>query len=474
MSSTFGALNTAFTGLTAARRGMELAGHNIANANTEGYTRQRVNLSGVSAPANAGLFTSKPGAGQGVSVDQIARLGDVFADAQVRSTAAAAGSAGVRAEALASIETTLREPGKDGLAAKMDDFWGAWGDVSNQPGEAAPAAVLLQNAATLSAQIGNGYAELDGQWTSTRAKTAGMVDDLNLAASQIAALNGQIRSTLNAGGTANELMDQRNLLAASVASLAGGAVREKGDGTIDVLVGGNTIVSGADARTVKMAGSFVMGGAAASPAQLEWADKPGQPLALSGGKLAGALTVLAPASGGTGGAIAEAAEAFNALAQKLAADVNAAHQAGATPDGTTGLNFFTFKAGVPAAQGLSVVPTSAAEIAAGTPGKGGLDGSNADAISQTGSSSTSPNAQWATFVTKLGVTAKSENLQSRLTETAANSASQAQVSGSSVNLDEENINLLANQRAYQASARVYNALDEALDTLINRTGLVGR
>lgn len=474
MSSTFGALNTAFTGMTAARQGMDLAGHNIANANTEGYTRQRVNSTANAAPALTGLFAGKPAVGQGVNVDQIARLGDVFADARVRATASSAGYAEVRASALSSIEATLREPGTDGLSAKLDAFWGSWGDVSNQPGEAAPAAVLLQNAATLSTQISNGYGELDAQWSATRAKTGGMVDDLNIAAGQIAALNGQIRSTLNAGGTANELMDQRAVLAASVASLAGGTVRDKGDGTIDVLVGGNAIVSGTDARTVKLTGAFAMSGAAASPLQLEWADKPGQALALSGGKLAGSLSVLAPASGGTGGPIAEAAEAYNALAQKLATDVNTAHQAGAAPDGTTNLSFFSFKAGVPAAQGLTVVPTSAAQIATGTPGKGAYDGSNADAISRMGASKTSPNAQWAAFVTTVGVHSKAENLQGQLTETAANAAGQALLSTAGVNLDEENINLLANQRAFEASARVYSALDQALDTLINRTGLVGR
>jgi len=474
MSSTFGALNTAFTGMSAARQGMELAGHNIANANTEGYTRQRVNSSGVAAPAQTGLFAGKPAAGQGVTIDQIARLGDVFADAQVRATASSAGYASVRSTALSSIEATLREPGTDGLSAKMDALWASWGDVSNQPGEAAPAAALLQNAATLSAQISSGYGELDSQWTATRAKTGGMVDDLNIATGQIAELNKQIRSTLNAGGTANELIDKRNVLASSVASLAGGTVRDKGDGTIDVLVGGNAIVSGSDAREVKLTGSFTMIGSSTSPVQLEWADKPGQALALDGGQLAGALSVLAPANGGSGGAIAEAAESYNALAQKLTTDVNTLHQAGSTPGGTTGLDFFSLKAGVPAAQGLTVVPTSAADLATGTPGKGAYDGSNADAISRIGQLATSPNAQWSAVVTKIGVTAKAENLQAQLTDTAAASAAQAQQSTAGVSLDEENISLLANQRAFEASSRVYSALDQALDTLINRTGLVGR
>ena len=86
--STFGALNTAYRGLTAAQQGMNVAGQNIANAATEGYTRQRVEQSSIGAPAR-GLFSGGSlQAGQGVSVDSIARLGSSFLDAGVRSAGA--------------------------------------------------------------------------------------------------------------------------------------------------------------------------------------------------------------------------------------------------------------------------------------------------------------------------------------------------------------------------------------------------
>jgi flagellar hook-associated protein 1 FlgK len=69
---------------------------------------------------------------------------------------------------------------------------------------------------------------------------------------------------------------------------------------------------------------------------------------------------------------------------------------------------------------------------------------------------------------------KSELLHSSFDEAASAAAAQAQVSGAGVDFDEENVNILAAQRAYQAAARVMSAIDEALDVLINRTGLVGR
>lgn len=107
--STFGGLNTAYTGLSAANTGLNVTGQNLANVGTEGYTRQRVVTSPAGAPGPAGLFTTPPKPGGGVAVDSIARLGDVFAENRVRSTASTAGYTFIRAEALTDIELNLGE-----------------------------------------------------------------------------------------------------------------------------------------------------------------------------------------------------------------------------------------------------------------------------------------------------------------------------------------------------------------------------
>jgi flagellar hook-associated protein 1 len=473
--STFGALNTAFTGLSAARAAMDTAGQNIANANTEGYTRQRVSSSSVGAPANVGLASSaRPAAGQGVNIDAIARLGDTFLDSRVRSSASQAGYAGARAEALAAIESNLHEPGPDGISSQLHTFWANWGDVANQPDSPTTGGVLLQNATVLTAKISAGYTALDDQWTTTRGAVDTMAFDLNTAASRVAALNGQIRSTLAAGGSANELIDQRSMLATGIAQLAGGSVRPNADGTLDVIVGGNSIVSGTSSRAVTVTGASRLDEAASAPVKLEWADRPGQGVALDGGKIAGTLSVLAPASGGNGGPIAEAAKAYDGFATDLAAAVNAVHRAGTTRTGATGTDFFAFVPGTHPALGLTVKPADATGLAAGAPGAGAYDGSNADLIAQIGAGYGSPDHLWSTIVTGTGVSAKSELLRSELADSVSAAAVQSQLSGAGVDLDEENVNILAAQHAYQAAARVMSAIDEALDTLINRTGIVGR
>ena len=473
--STFSGLNTAYRGLVAARQGIDVVGQNIANANSDGYTRQRVTTSPVPAAGTVGLFRGGIRAGEGVSVDGIARLGDAYLDARVRSSASVAGHWGARAEALTDLEATLNEPGTNGLSAQLSKFWSAWADVSNDAGDAAPANVLLEESSILAARISSGYADVDAQWSGLRLKADSMAAEINDAASKVADLNAAIRSTLAGGGSANELLDQRSVLTTRIAALAGGSTRPLADGTVEVLVGGNSIVTGDAFRPVKLTGSYLMAGASASPPSLEWVDRAGSAIPLEGGELAGVVSMLAPADGsGTGGSIAEAAASYNAFAADLVAQVNAAHRTGSTRAGVTGVDFFAVTAGVPTAQGITVLPTSVDGIAAGAPGAGGFDGSVADLIAQLGVGADSPSTVWAKIVTGIGIATRSNVQQSRVADLAATSAVRTQLATSSVDMDEENVNLLTFQVAYQGAARVLTAVDEMLDVLINRTGLVGR
>ncbi|KRC46906.1 flagellar biosynthesis protein FlgK [Leifsonia sp. Root227] len=473
--STFSGLNTAYTGLVAAKAGLDVVGQNLVNANTQGYTRQRISTSGVPALNQAGLFTGGVRPGQGVSINGVQRLDDATLDARVRTTTALSGYSGTRASALATLEGSLNEPGTNGISTQLQKFWSAWSDVSNQAGEQAPAGVLLGQAGSLVTQISQGYAAVDSQWSALRTNVDGMVTDLNQAASQVADLNGRIRATLAAGGSANELMDRRDVLTTQIANLAGGVVRPLDDGTVDVLIGGNAIVSGTTFNAVQAAGARVMGDATADPVRLEWAHRPGQAIAMEGGAISGAISTLAPAdASGTGGVLAEAAASYNAFAVTLAQRVNDLHRTGTTSTGATGLDFFAIDATKPAALGLSVVPTTVGQIATGTPGAGGSDGSLAGAIAQLGTGPNAIDKQWSAFVVRVGVASKSEQQQASLADLASKGAVNAQLSNSSVDLDEENMNMLAFQHAYQGAARVMTAVDEALDVLINHTGLVGR
>jgi len=470
--STFGSLATAYSGLAAARAGIDVTGQNIANAGTAGYTRQRVSQSSIPAAQTGFVRGTAALAGQGVSVDGIARLASLTLDAGVRVASGSSAYADARAAALSALENGLNEPGDDGLASKLDAFWSSWSELSTHPDDPGAASAVIGAAKTVASALASGSKAIDTQWSTVRGTVDGQVQQLNSAASQVADLNGRIRTALASGGNANELLDQRDQLTEQIASLAGGTVRQNADGTVDVLIGGNAIVQGTDARSVALGGGQRLADGAA--VTLTWTSGTAGAVSLSGGSIGGNLSLLAPVTAnGTGGALAEASASYDQVATKLATAVNAVHATGTTPTGATGTPFFSLTAGVPAAQGLGVVPTDGSGLATRN-AAGELDDSFADALSRLGTAPDGADRSWATFVAGVGTASRSASSESTLTGLALTNARTQQQSSAGVDLDEENVNLLSYQHAYQGAARVLTAVDEMLDTIINRTGIVGR
>lgn len=467
--STFAGLQVAASGLAAARAGMNVTGQNIANETTTGYTRQRIDQTSVAAPGTAAAWGSGLSAGGGVAVTGIARLGDEVLDARVRDALSASGFWSTRAAAAGAAEAVLAEPTKDGLAANLNRFWAGWSDLANTP-EPAAAQVVLTNASVLAAQIASGYDSVVGQWSDLRAQVDRQIADVNVTAAQVATLNGQIRTALQSGRSANELIDQRNVLAQQLSTVVGATGRLEDDGTMTLRLDGNALVAGDSSRALAVTGPREM----TDPARITiaWTDRADVPVAVTGGSLGGALSVLAPAS--EGGTLAAVADAYNAVATSLAAAVNGIHRSGQTATGAAGGDFFSVDATGPAARGLRVVPTGLDQLALAAPGAGALDSSIADRISVLATSPTGPSATWSSFVTGFGVAVGGDVQRADTADRSAIAAISGQQSQASVDGDEETINLLKYQTAYQAAARVLTAVDEALDLLINRVGLVGR
>ncbi|MFK3676392.1 flagellar hook-associated protein FlgK [Microbacterium sp. NPDC090218] len=468
--STFSGLNTAASGLAAARRGMDVVGQNIANQKTEGYTRQRVQTSAIAAIAQTGRFSVGAQPGHGVSIDGVARLGDALLDARVRDSLAASGYWSTRAVAATTIEASLAEPTENGLASRLSKFWSGWQDLANTPDSGAAASSILESAKELASQIAGGYRTVAGQWNDARAAADRTVTQVNAAADQIAVLNGEIRDALASGRSANELLDQRSILAQNVARMSGAAATVESDGTMTVRIGGNALVSGSDARHLVLNGPATID--AGQRFTVSWESAPDLAASIDGGELGGSLAILAPAA--DGGMLAQLASMYDAVATKLADTLNAQHRAGVTSSGQPGGDFFTVPPTGSAALGLRVAVTAPSDLALAAPGAGAWDATNADLISQIGRSATSPDALWSDHVTRFGVATAADVQRAKVSDAAAVSAVGAQQSVAAVDGDEETISLLTYQTAYQAAARVMTAVDEALDVLINRTGLVGR
>jgi flagellar hook-associated protein 1 FlgK len=471
--SSFAGLSTALSSLIAQRQALEVAGQNVSNANTPGYTRQRVEMQAVQALSAPTMFSSTVGAGNGVKVISVERLGDIYLDARLRAETSTASYTAERADVLGRLQTTLTEPADTGLSSTLSNFWASWQDVANSPHDPAARKVVIGAATNLVTQIADGYRAVQTQWSQARTTTDTLVTEVNTTAASVAHLNEQIRSIIVSGGSANELMDQRDQLITKLSGLVGAEARLREDGTVDVMVDGNALVRGVKANEITVQGSHTMGTAIAvggDPVRLAWAGT-GTGLSLSGGRIAALLEAVAPS--GEGGILAQAADSWNAIATQLANVVNDVHTGGTQTNGDPGADFFVFDASLPAALGMAVGVT-ADTIAAGRPGAGAFDGGIADAVAQLGTLPDGPDAQWRDFVVDLGVRTQTAERRAGVTEAARRTAETLQLSQASVDVDEETVNMLAYQRAYEGAARVLTAIDEMLDVLINRTGVVGR
>ncbi|WP_299279117.1 flagellar hook-associated protein FlgK [uncultured Georgenia sp.] len=470
--SSFAALNGAYTSLTAQRIALEVTSQNISNVNTPGYTRQRASLAAIGSPAST-LFGSSATRATGVTVASVDRLTDAFLETRLRTQTSAAARLTAVAESWSLLETTVAEPSENGLAAGLDTFFNAWHDVANRPDDGAAKAVLLGDAASLAADITAGYRAAEQQWDATRTQVDALAQDVSTTAAAVADLNARIRDALNAGEPVNSLLDERGLLVSDLAHLVGGEVRERPDGTVDVLVGGSALVEGGRANAVAVHGSPSMTdlgttppagwGTAEGPVRLVWADS-GAPAAATGGRLTGLVEVLAPAD--QSGPLAGLARSYDTLATTLAGEVNTLHASLPGADGTH-RDFFTLDAARPALS-LEVALTHVDQVTTGNPGE--VDGSLAARIAELSDTRTA----WASTVVDLGVNTRTAVRRAEAAEGTRATAEAQLLSQTAVDLDEESVNLVMYQRAYEAAARVLTTVDEMLDTLINRTGVVGR
>lgn len=442
---TFDGLSTGLSALYAQRRAVEVAGQNIANVNTEGYSRQRVGMVADSGPVTPGIFSRYEGSGMGVRSVDIVRLRDQFLEARAQREQATAGYLSTMQTTMGRVELAVGEPSDTGIAAQLSDFWAGWDDVGLNPADPAARAQLVERASTLTASI----RQLDGALTALGDAATGelgaLVADVNGIAKRIAELNGSIRSATAAGMSANELEDQRDLFVLQLAEQVGAGSRITDDGGIDVYIGSMALVRGTttEALTLDV-------GSGPGTVRVAWAD---DGLTTTVGGEASALletvNVVVP------GQRADVA----AVSQALHDDVNAIHLTGFDQDGNPGGSFFTMGPG-----GLEVaagILGSTRAIAASAVG-GAVDGS----IAQQLAGQVGPDGVYREMVVRLGVTTQAVNRRVDVQDSIVRQVDAARESEAGVNIDEEMTNLVAFQHAYSAAARFVTVVDELVDTII--------
>jgi len=482
VSSTFGGLNTARTALWASQRGLDVTGQNIANVNTDGYSRQRVELRAMGGTAVPAIHSVSSPVGNGVDADQVIRIRDVFLERRGQVESAKAAELTVGDEALAQVEAAFREPGETGIQNMLAKVWTGFSAVANATDPQDPAArrQVLERLDILANGMQTTRATLDQQWLQTRDNLEALAAEVNSTASSIADLNTQIRQATRSGLPTNELSDRRDLLVGQLAQRVGATSVAAEDGMVDVIVAGTTLVASGSALGVRVAG-------ADSPDDLGAGDDPrlvtvpgGTSLAV-GGTAGGQLSVLTST-------VPRYRDSLDRLARDLVTKLNAVQaqgydSSGAKGDlqpllddgsGTVPVDPATVTAGnirlrVTTPELLAVARTSPGDLGAAS-----ADGRNAEAFFDLSLEAGGVDATYRALVVGLGVEASVASRDLEVQTVIATQVDSARQSVSGVNLDEEMTNMLSFQHAYSAAARMVTAIDEALDTLISRTGLVGR
>ncbi|MDO9104279.1 MAG: flagellar hook-associated protein FlgK [Methylovulum sp.] len=326
-----GILGTSLSGLMAAQQSLDTISHNIANVNTDGYSRQRVELG-----TNAAKFTGSGYIGQGVNITTVARSYDQFINNQLTSSTSAFAEADTLSTMAAQVDGILSGESTS-VSPALKAFFNAVNEVANDPTSQSVRQVMVTEASSLAQQFNTMSTQLEGLRDQNNNQMGATLDSINSYARTIADLNAKIvlGSNRSSGQLPNDLLDQRDELVAKIAEKVSVSTLQQKDGSLSVFIGsGQSLVLGSKAATLSLAGSsadfshknILMDGQDITPQ-------------ITGGELSGALQfrddILDPAQ-----------QQMGLLAAGFAVQFNAAHQAGFDLNAQAGKAFFD--AGAPA------------------------------------------------------------------------------------------------------------------------------
>ncbi|MBI1911721.1 MAG: flagellar hook-associated protein FlgK [Deltaproteobacteria bacterium] len=321
MSTLSSVLNIAKTSLLANQKAINVTSHNISNANTPGYTRQKAVVESMDPVNFGGLFY-----GTGVKVANVERIYDNFQGVQLRGATSTLNSYKSFGERLTSLEAAVNDFNDAGLSVPLNNFFNSFEDISNNPSSYAERSTLLSNATVLTDKFNSIDSTIRQGIDNINNDIESQVGQINSIAAQIADINGQIGTIEVAGLTANDLRDKRDLLLDNLSEMVDFTTMEDKTGQVDVYVaGGSFLVSGKNAAPLEVA---------ANNGDTYYIQSHGSVIndRISGGSLRGVLDATAYYQ--------DSQNKLNRMAASLIKEVNTLHKQGFGLDGSTGVNFF--------------------------------------------------------------------------------------------------------------------------------------
>ncbi len=463
MPGLFQGLELGRRALLTSQASLQTIGHNIANVNTPGYSRQRVNISST-LPENNTLGSF----GTGVEVKDIQQIRDLFLGNQYRQESKSLGEWTYKEKILSQVESLFNEPNDNTLSDQMNKFWNAWDDFAKDPGSSSTRNQLVSQTKIMT----NSFHELTGQVEKLRqsidSDLNNYTNQINSMTAEVARLNHQIQSLEIGGVRANDLRDSRDLVLDKLASLVDINTNENQSGEMVVYIGAMSVVNGSDALQVESKVANVDG----KPThQLVWE---GTDVQLT--NMAGQLKALIDSRDVI---IPKYLDKLDTLAATMVEQVNAVHMQGQTANGQTNIAFFdTTKTN---ARDITINPDILSNQLLVISSASGAESDNNLAYeiaklrdkNVLNNDSISINGFYNTIIGSVGVEANEASSYATNYDLLVQQIEFAKESVQGVSLDEEMTNMIKYQHAYDAAARVITTMDQALDTIM-RMGVVGR
>jgi len=506
MGSTFFGLELSRRALASQQAALNITGHNIANANTQGYTRQIANLT-ATIPETTTSFGRNVTVGTGVTLDTITRARDAFVDRQFRSETSKQQYWGAKQDNLTQVEEVLNEPSDNSLSNDINQFWTAWSDLSKDPQNAGARSVVSERAQQLTDSFHNIDQQLSDIKGNTDASIEVQITQINTYGQQIKDLNDQIKRAEVAGDNPNDLRDLRDSLVDGLSKIVNVRVVETKDqkftdrnvSSYKVIIGNensssnNILVDDSVFNSLDITPTVDSDGLVG----VAWSDGTTVDLGEKLGTLSADLETRNTDLPDFGAQI-------DALAKGIADAVNTLHRTGqGLTEGLSGLDFFTD------GSYSTVTPSDLPEVTAATitlnfaieqdvnsiatgiiPSDGSTtvtagDGTVAQAISSLSSGWKALKSQiedgsfvntiqassisdfYAAKVAELGVKVQQATRMKAGQDVLVTNVMSQRESVSGISLDEEMANLIKFQKSYSAAARIVTMMDDMLSTLMN-------
>jgi len=454
MGSLLGSLRIALSGLEADRGAVEITGNNIANVNTPGYSREQVNLQESPSVQVGNLIF-----GTGVTLGQTTSVRDSLLDQRIDQENQSASQLNSFLGSMNQVQTIFNETSGSGLQAPLTAFFDSFTQLSTDPGSSTYRQNVITAGQNLASDIQQDAASLQSLQSNDDLSVVQGVDQVNELTQQIASLNVQISTLEGVGQNAGSFIDQRTQLANQLSGLIGISQTDAGDGSVTIATtGGSALVDEGEsfALTTEVNPNTTYHDVYANGTDIT--------STITGGSLGGDIQARDQAIPGI-------LNQLDTLAYNLETSVNTQSLAGFDANGDAGVPFFTQPAGVTgAASSIAVAITNPDLVAASSDGTIGSNG-NAVALAnlqnQTIIDGQTPLNYYSNMVFQIGNQVSQANSEQTAVGLVQQQLSDQQGAVSGVSLDEEAVNLIQYQGAYEASANLVNVVNELLTTTID-------